>query len=240
MTNQERLQQNNAEIEAIKELVGTKMSAPPTPLYDTTGDNTDGAMTQAASTNAFALKEDIPDTSGFITDSQLQAKGYITADDLSFYDTTGDNTDGAMTQEASTRLFAQKSEIPDTSNLLPKSEKSHPVIFIRGTVPEEEVGQISREYRIFDENLNIGDKVRLFYCKFGTDTASLYLDIQEFTGKIVEVTSDYYKYSIISGCRAWFIPAILSSVCVTLTGKQTVSGDKTFTGTVIVPDVTIT
>lgn len=74
MTNQERLQQNNAEIEAIKELVETKMSAPPTPLYETTGDNTDGAMTQEASTRLFAQKSEIPDTSGFITDSQLQAK----------------------------------------------------------------------------------------------------------------------------------------------------------------------
>lgn len=197
----------------------------------------------------YAKKTDIPDISNLASKNEIPTKvselendsGFITAAEIPeggiLYNTTGQNTDGAMSQAASTNAFALKSEIPDTSNFLPKSEKSHPVIFIRGTVPEEEVGQISRQYQIFDEKLNIGDKVRLFYCKFDTDTASLYLNIQECTGKIDEVTSDYYKYSIISGYKSWFIPAILSSVCVTLTGEQTVSGNKTFTGTVIVPDI---
>lgn len=121
MTNQERLQQNNDKIEAIQNKLSNKMLPPPTPLYDTTGDNTDGAMTQEASTRLFAQKSEIPDTSGFITDSQLQAKGYITANDLPPVDaslsTTSTNAvrNSVVTSELNTKAKTDGSNINASS-----------------------------------------------------------------------------------------------------------------------------
>lgn len=197
----------------------------------------------------YAKKTDIPDISNLASKDDIPTKvselendsGFITAAEVPeggiLYGTTGQNTDGAMSQAASTNAFALKSEIPDTSNFLPKSEKSHPLIIIRGYVPDEGTGQISRQYQIFDEKLNVGDKVRLLYLDFHTEYTALRLHTQECTGRITEVTSDYYNFVIISGGRSSQYPVELSTTFVSLEYEQTITGAKTFTGAVMVPDI---
>lgn len=72
------------------------------PLYNTTGSNTDGAMTQAAVTNALNSKVNTETGKGLSTNDFTDADK-IKLDSLSdLYNTTGQNTDGAMTQKATT------------------------------------------------------------------------------------------------------------------------------------------
>jgi hypothetical protein len=143
-------------------------------------------------------------------------------------------------QALQTNIDGLRSEIPDTSNLLPKSEKSHPLVIIRGYIPDEGTGQIDRKWKIFDEKLNVGDKVRLLYLDFYIEYTTVWLHTQECTGRITEVTSDYYNFTIISGGSAAGYPVELSNTFVALAYEQTITGNKTFSGTVIVPDVAIT
>lgn len=76
--------------------------------YKATGQNTDGAMTQKAVTDELALKADSADlatvaTSGDYDD--LMNRPIIPAGAV-LYDSTGQNTDGAMTQKATTDAIA--------------------------------------------------------------------------------------------------------------------------------------
>ena len=90
-------------------------SSTPVVLYDSTGSNTDGAMTQKATTDALLdLASTIPTNASF-TLAGLSEKSYNSLTDkpnipegAKLYDTYGSNTDGAMTQKATTEELAKK------------------------------------------------------------------------------------------------------------------------------------
>ena len=89
-------------------------SSTPVVLYDSTGSNTDGAMTQKATTDALLdLASTIPTNASF-TLAGLSEKSYNSLTDkpnipegAKLYDTYGSNTDGAMTQKATTQFVNQ-------------------------------------------------------------------------------------------------------------------------------------
>lgn len=86
------------------EINATSTKAGTVKLYDTTGNNTDGAMTQSAVTSAInAGKTKLYSSTGSNTDgamTQSAVTSAINAVKTKLYSSTGSNTDGAMTQSA--------------------------------------------------------------------------------------------------------------------------------------------
>lgn len=78
-------------------------------LYDKTGNHTDGAMTQAATT--IALQNLLDNVNGKIDNINASIQDLndsideLSNDDINLYNTTGSNTDGAMTQAAVTEAI---------------------------------------------------------------------------------------------------------------------------------------
>lgn len=86
------------------EINATATKAGTVKLYDTTGNNTDGAMTQSAVTSAInAGKTKLYSSTGNNTDGAMTQSAVTTAINagkIKLYSSTGNNTDGAMTQSA--------------------------------------------------------------------------------------------------------------------------------------------
>jgi hypothetical protein len=139
-----------------------------------------------------ANKEDIPEIQDVPTKtSQLENdSGFITSDDIPesgvLYDTTGQNTDGAMTQKAATDNFATKDEMP----------KTLPICF---TDALSTTGTKLKEH-FTDTDLKVGDYFYIYQIGNSVDssTGTSNTFARNYYGKITSVNATTYGYSIVN------------------------------------------
>ena len=111
------------------------------PLYSTTGSNTDGAMTQSATTNALDTKVDKAtgkqlSTNDFTDALKTKLDGVETGAQVNrpIYTGTGQNTDGSMTQKAVTDALGTKQNTLTAGIGIDSTQLASDTVEVDGTV----------------------------------------------------------------------------------------------------------